>query len=337
MRKRRILLLVHELLVPPDDPGEVDLAEVEWKTEWDVLVTLRDLGHEVRVLGVGAELQPIRRMVAEWKPHIAFNLLEEFAGEPAFDHVAVSFMEILRVPYTGCNPRGLILARDKALSKKILAWHRIPAPDFAVFARQRPVRRPRALKLPLLVKSLTREASEGISSASVVHDDEDLAERVRFIHEKVGTDAIAERFLDGREFYCGVVGNERLEVLPVWELFLDKLPEGTPRIATERVKFDAAYQKRHKIMSGPARLDDALREQIQRMSKRAYRALGLSGCARMDIRLDEDGRPWIIEANPNPQIAYGEDFAESAHKAGLKYPDLLQRFITLGLRYRRRM
>ena len=103
------------------------------------------------------------------------------------------------------------------------------------------------------------------------------------------------------------------------------------------MKFDAAYQKRHKIMSGPARLDDALREQIQRMSKRAYRALGLSGCARMDIRLDEDGRPWIIEANPNPQIAYGEDFAESAHKAGLKYPDLLQRFITLGLRYRRRM
>lgn len=337
MKKLRILLPVHELLVPPLDPGDIDTREAEWKTEWDVLITLRNLGHEVCVLGVGAELQPIRRVIADWQPHIAFNLLEEFAGEPAFDHVVVSFLEILGVPYTGCNPRGLILARDKALSKKILAWHRLPAPDFAVFARQRPVRRPKALAFPLLIKSLTREASEGISSASVVHDDDELRQRVLFIHDKVGTDAIAERYLDGREFYVGVMGHERLEVLPVWELFLDNLPEGTPKIATERVKFDAVYQKKHGITSGPARIDNALTEQVQRMAKRAYRALGLSGYARLDFRLDDAGRPWILEANPNPQIAYGEDFAESAHKAGIKYPQLLQRMLNLGLRYRRRM
>jgi len=337
MKSRRILLLVHELLVPPENPSKKEVEEAEWKTEWDVMVTLREAGHDVCVLGIGAELQPIRRVIEEWKPHIAFNLLEEFAGQPTFDHVVVSFMEILNTAYTGCNPRGLVLARDKALAKKILAWHRIAAPDFAVFARERAIRRPKALKLPLLIKSLTREASEGISSASVVRSDEEMKERVEFIHEKIGTDAIAETYIDGREFYVAVLGNERLEVFPTWELFLDKLPEGMPKIATERVKFDAKYQKKHRIMSGEAKIDPALQRVIQRMCKRAYRALGLSGYARMDLRLDEEGRPWILEANPNPQIAYGEDFAESAHKAGVGYGNLLERMINLGTRYRRRL
>lgn len=335
MKRRRVLLLVHELLVPPEDPTRKEINESDWRTEWDVLVTLRDAGHDVRVLGVGDELQPIRRMVEEWKPHIAFNLLEEFAGQPTFDHVVVSFMEIMNTPYTGCNPRGLILSRDKALAKKILAWHRISAPDFAVFARERTIRRPKALKLPLLVKSLTREASEGISSASVVRTDEELKERVQFIHQKIGTDAIAETYIDGREFYVGVIGNERLTVFPVWELFLGKLPERMPKIATERVKFDEKFQKKHGIRSGPAKIDPVLTKVIQRMCKRAYRALGLSGYARIDLRLDADGRPWILEANPNPQIAYGEDFAESAHTAGVDYSKLIGSMITLGTRYRR--
>jgi D-alanine-D-alanine ligase len=336
MKKLRVLVPVHESLVPPDDPPEgVDLTTVEWKTEWDVTVTLRNLGHEVCVLGIGSELAPLRRVIEEWKPHVVFNLCEEFAGEPAFDHVVVSFLEVLGVAVTGCNSRGLILARDKALSKKILAWHRIASPEFAVYRRGARIHRPKSLPLPALVKSLTYEASRGISGASVVHDDAEFEERVRFVHEKVGTDAIAERYVDGREFYVGVIGNQRLDVLPVWELFLDKLPDRTPKIATEKVKFDAEYQKRHGIMSGRARdLDPALERKLQHICKRAYRSLGLTGYARMDLRVDAEGRAFVLEANPNPQIAYGEDFAESADAAGMPYPDLLMRLIGLAMRGR---
>jgi len=149
----------------------------------------------------------------------------------------VSYLELLQVPYTGCNPRGLFLARDKALSKKLLHYHRIRVPDFAVMKRGRRIQRPKRLDFPLIVKSLTQEASIGIAQASVVEDDAKLVERVQFVHESIGTDAIVEQFIAGRELYCGVIGNERLRVLPVWELTFDNLPEGRHAIATERVKW----------------------------------------------------------------------------------------------------
>ena len=332
----KISVLVHESLVPPERADPKDVTHAEWKTEFDVCSTLREMGHTVHPLGVGGELAVIREMLDDFRPRIVFNLLEEFAGHAIFDQNVVSYLELMRVPFTGCNPRGLILARDKALSKKIMAWHRIPTPDFAVFPMQRRIRRPKSLDFPILVKSLVEEASQGISSKSVVRDDEELESRVRFIHEEVRTDAIGEEFIDGRELYVGIIGNERLQVFPIWEIFFDSLPEDVPHIATERVKFDEAYQKKYKIRTGPAKgLGEELARRIVRTCKRAFRALGLSGYARMDLRLRDDGRFYILEANPNPQLAYGEDFAESAEAMGISYEALLKRIINLGLRYRR--
>ncbi|MCA9319376.1 MAG: ATP-grasp domain-containing protein [Planctomycetes bacterium] len=333
----KIVALVHETLVPPEDPGDVDVTTAEWKTEFDVCATLREMGHEVHAVGVSDDLAVIRRSLARYKPRIVFNLLEEFAGHAILDQNVVSYLELVRMPYTGCNPRGLILARDKGLSKKVLIWHRIPTPDFAVFPMKRKIQRPKGLALPLIVKSLVEEASQGISASSVVHDDAELVERVRYIHEQVGTDAIAEAFIDGREFYVGLLGNERLMVFPTWELFLDRLPDDVPRIATELVKFDEGYQTRYGVDTGPAReLPAGLNDRIAHTCKRAFRALGLSGYARMDLRLGADGRFYILEANPNPQLAYGEDLAESAEFGGITYESLLQRILNLGLRYRRR-
>src|SRR5512147_2158652 len=218
MKKLRVLALMHAELVPPEGVSGHDVANVDWKTEYDVISFLRAAGHEVQPLGTGDDLRAIRTVIEEWKPHIAFNLLEHFHGIPMFDQNVVSYLELLRMPYTGCNPRGLMLARDKALSKKLLAYHRIAVPDFAVFPIGRVVRPSKRLTFPLIVKSLTKEASEGISQASVVDDVDKLAERVRFIHRNLGTDAIVERYIDGREFYVGVMGNQRLRVLPVWEM-----------------------------------------------------------------------------------------------------------------------
>ena len=333
--KLRVLALVHRHLIPPDIlPEGTDLVSAPWRTEYDVISTLRGLGHDVQALGVHDDLGDIRRASTEWKPHIAFNLLEGFDDVTIFDQNVVSHLELLKLSYTGCNPRGLLLARDKSLSKKLLAYHRIAVPEFEVFRIGRPIRRPKRLAFPLIVKSLTQEASIGISQASVVDTDEKLKERVEFIHASIGTAAIVERYIEGRELYVGILGNQALQALPVWELFFTNMPADAKRIATDRVKWSVKYQKKYGIESGPARdLPEAIADRIQHVCKRAYRALELSGYARIDLRLDEAGNVWLLEANPNPQIAKGEDFAASAEKVGIGYDSLLQRILNLGLRW----
>jgi D-alanine-D-alanine ligase len=333
VRKVRILALVHDHLVPPDDVAGIDVLEAEWKMEYDVIETLREIGHEVRVLGIHDDLSGIRTTVYEFKPHIVFNLLEAFAGITTFDQNVVSYLELLRLPYTGCNPRGLILARDKAISKKLLAYHRVAVPEFTVVRRGRKPVLPKRLQFPLIVKSLFFEASAGISQASVAENPEQLQRRVEFIHESLGTAAIVEQFIDGRELYVGVIGNERLDVLPVWEMSFVHMPDNHWKIATERVKWSTRYQKKHGIVTDAASLDGEMAPAVQRMARRAYRALDLNGYARIDIRLDESGRAFVLEANPNPNLAYGEDFAESAEVSGTSYEKLLDRILALGLRW----
>jgi len=331
----RVLALVHRHLIPPDEiEAGTDVVAAPWRTEYDVISTLTAMGHDVHTLGVHDDLGDIRRAAVDWKPQIAFNLLEGFDDISIFDQNVVSHLELLKLSYTGCNPRGLLLARDKSLSKKLLAYHRIPVPEFEVCRIGRPIRRPKRLQFPLIVKSLTQESSIGISQASVVDSDEKLRERVAFIHDSIGTAAIIERYVEGRELYVGILGNQQLQALPVWELFFTNMPPEARRIATDRVKWSVKYQKKYGIESGMAReLPEGVTSKIQHVCRRAYRALELSGYARIDLRLDEDGNVWVLEANPNPQIARGEDFAASAEKAGLAYEGVLQRIINLGLRW----
>jgi D-alanine-D-alanine ligase len=227
-----------------------------------------------------------------------------------------------------------MLARDKAISKNLLAYHRIAVPEFAVVRVGRTVKRPKRLAFPLIVKSLTQEASIGISQASVVDDDERLQERVKFIHTSIGTDAIVERYVDGRELYVGIIGNQRLQVFPVWELTFSRMPEDAHRIATERVKWSYKYQKKHGIKQDEAKLPPEVAARIQHLARRVYRTLDLSGYARIDFRLEESGKVYVLEANPNPQLSYGEEFAESAERAGLSYEAVLQRIINAGLQWR---
>jgi D-alanine-D-alanine ligase len=329
---KRVLILVHKDLVPPERPPASDIPNAPWRMEWDVVSTLRGR-YDLRVIGVHDDLTPIRQNVEEFKPDIVFNLMEAFADIGVFDQNVVSYLELLRLPYTGCNPRGMTLARDKSLAKKLFAYHRVPVPEFTVVPRNRKPSLPKKLKFPLIVKSPTYESSIGISQASVVANDEHLARRVQFIHESIGTAAIVEQFIDGRELYVGVLGNARLQVFPVWEMSFAKMGEQSWHIATERVKWSAAYQQKHGIETGAADLPPEIALQVQHLAKRAYRALDLSGYARIDLRMREDGKLFVIEANPNPQLAQGEDFAESAVHAGLSYAQLLDRIMNLGLQW----
>lgn len=333
MKPVRVLALMHPTLVPPESLEGHSEKEVNlWKTEYDVVSTLRRLGHEVRPLGVQYELNPIREAVEEWNPHVVFNLLEEFHGETTYDLNVAAYLELLRVPYTGCNPRGLVIARGKALAKKLLAYHRIRVPAFAVFPRGRKVRRPTRLGFPLIVKSLIEHASAGIARASLVESDEKLEERVTFVHDRIGTDAIAEQYIEGRELYVGVLGNDRLTVLPTWELEFKNRTPGTPFIATERAKHNLEYQEKWGVDVGAAQnLPPAVESRIGSITKRIYRTLELDGYARIDYRLSPEGELYFLEANPNPEIAQGEEFAQAASHAGLSYPELLERILRLGL------
>lgn len=334
-KRLRIIVLVHEDLVPPDSlEGQAEKDIQLWKTEYDVVSTLKKMGHEVYPAGLRSELGVIRQAIEDRKPHIAFNLLEEFDGYPLYDQHVVSYLELKKLAYTGCNPRGLTIAHDKALTKKILAYHRIHVPGFAVFPINRKVRVPRRLKFPLFVKSLIDEGSVGISKASIVRDEEKLAERVDFIHRQNDAPAIAEEFIEGREVYVGVIGNQKLQTYTPWEMVMKNLPEGEQVIATGKAKWDINYQKQVGVVTQPALITPELEKKFEHTSKRIYRILGLSGYARLDYRLAEDGRIYLIEANPNPQIARNEDFADSAEHCGIKYEQLLQKIITLGLSHR---
>jgi D-alanine-D-alanine ligase len=336
MKKLRTLVVVHASLVPPESLDGYTAKQIEeWRTEYDVITTLRKAGREVHCIGVLDSLTELRAAVADWKPDVVFNLLEEFGGIVTYDQHVVAFLELLRQPYTGCNPRGLLLSRDKLLCKQLLAFHRIPTPRFAVSRRGARLHIPRKLKFPLFVKSTVEDASLGIAQASVVEDAARLKERIEFVHEQVGSDALVEEFIEGRELYVGVLGNERLTRLPVWEMVFGSLPESLAAIATRKVKWDKRYQAKYGITTRAAQeLPPAVVARLDKLSRRIYRALGLSGYARMDFRVTAAGEVYVLEANANPNLEAAEDFAESARAAGMPYNELLERLMALGLSYR---
>jgi len=334
-RKLRVLVLMHKDLIPPDNlEGLSDQRKAELKTEYDVLTALKKLGHEAVPIGLVDELGDLRQQITEWKPHVAFNLLEEFHAVATYDQHVVGYLELMKQPYTGCNPRGMLLSQDKVLSKKILTYHRILTPHFAVVPRNRKFRPLRKLKFPLFVKSATEDASLGISQASVVSSEEKLLERIEFIHQQTQSDALVEEYIEGRELYVGVMGNQRVVTYPVWELSIENVADGTPLIATRKVKWDPQYQEKLGVKTGPARdLPPGMEERISRVCRRIYRVLEMSGYARIDMRLSQDGKLYVLEANANPNLSRGEDFADSAKKVGISYETLLSRIVQLGMAY----
>jgi D-alanine-D-alanine ligase len=335
MRKYRILVATHKGLVPPNDTTTLSESRIDdFRSERDVLRVLRRSGHDVRIIGIADQLTVLRETIDEFRPHVVFNLLDEFQGIIQHDHYVVAYLELIKQRYTGCNPRGMMLSRDKVLTKRVLASHGVATPAFRVFPFGRRYRAPGRVAFPLFVKSATEDASLGISQASLVDDLRGLRERVQFIHDEVQSDALVEEYIDGREIYVGVLGNTRLTTLPPWELDFGTLATERARIATRKVKWDRHYQARHGIKTARARdLSRTLHDTLRRLAKRTYRALYMNGYARLDFRLRSDGRLYLLEANANPNLSKGEDLADSAAAAGIGYSALVNRIVQLGLDY----
>jgi D-alanine-D-alanine ligase len=305
---------------------EMAAGEVE-EAEYDVAGALEKQGHEVRLIGLRDDIRPLVDRLGEFEPELVFNCCESFRGGSQHEYAVAAVIEMHGYRHTGSSPTGLLVARNKSMSKKILAFHGIRVPDFAVFQPGADLVRPSALRFPLIVKPLLEDASVGIAQASVVADDESLAERARFIHEQFHQAAIAEELIEGRELYVGLVGNAELEVLPIVELHFGKLPTAERRIATYKAKWDEEYRDRHKIRSGFARLSEAVRGKIRQVSETAFHALWLQDYGRIDLRLTHDHEVYVLEVNPNPFIAYGHELANAAEKAGMNYGAFMQRIV----------
>jgi D-alanine-D-alanine ligase len=304
----------------------------DWKTEADVMRALGELGHNAEHLAIYDDVDLLRQKLTTFEPHVLFNLVEQFRNNSAFDQNIVSFYEMQGLPFTGCGASGMTLCKHKGISKKILHYHHIHVPNFVVIPRGQRIGRPKQLKFPVLVKPTKDEASYGISQASYVENEEQFRERVAFIHEKHSSDAIAEEYIVGRELYVSLLGNTRLVVFPIRELLFREVPPNEPRIATFKAKWDEEYRKRWGLENQFAEgLEPALVRSIEETCKRIYRLLTIDGYARIDLRLTDANELYFIEANPNPILADDEDFAQSAHKGGLPYPQLIDRITRSGM------
>jgi D-alanine-D-alanine ligase len=314
-----------------DQDLSAELATEDWATEANVVEAMQSLGWTVDHQAIFDDTQVLRDKIDRFQPDLVFNLADQFRNNRGFDQNIVSLLELIGIPFTGCGSTGLLLSKNKGISKKILGYHRIRVPAFTVIPRTRRVQRPRRLRFPILVKPLKEQGSLGIAQASFVEDDNQFQERVAFVHERYDHDAIAEEYIEGRELYLSILGNVRPQVFPIREMVFGQVAPEDPRIATYNAKWDEEYRRRWGICNQFADpLDPALVHRIHRLGRRIYRLLGIDGYARLDLRLTPRNEIVFIEANPNPALARGEDFAQSALAANLDYPQLIRRIAQLG-------
>jgi len=334
MKKLKVLLIFDSPYAKPRGYDfKEEFKDFDWDTERYAYEALLENGHDVRILGLHNDIRLLLDDIQDYKPDIVFNLVEVFNQKSHLDKNVAAVLEMLGVPFTGASPMSLLICGDKALSKKILSFHRIKVPGFYTFYRNHHIWLPKKLKVPLIVKPLYEEASRGISQASVVDNEEALIERVKFIHESMKTDAIAEEYIDGREFYVGVLGIKRIKVLPLREMKFGESFGDEPRIATYKAKWDFDYREKWGIKNMFAgRLSDGLQEKIEDICKRAYRALNMLGYARFDIRVSQDSKIYILEANANPSLDKDDELGQASERAGISYPKLIQKIINLGFK-----
>ncbi len=304
-------------------------AEVEAgvpEAEYEVAEALMENGHDVHMIGLHDDLTHPLHQLDEYHPDLVFNCSESFMGNASYDYGVPTLLELHGYPYTGASPEGLVMSRNKAVSKKILAYHSIKVPEFAVYELGEKAKAPKHVDFPLIVKPLREDASVGIAQGSVVANQQELAERVEMVHRNLHQAAIAEQFIEGRELYVGLIGNRKLQQLPAVEMIFDKATDATMKIATHTAKWDLEYRERWGIKNVFARrISKEAQEEIDRICPIAFHALRLHDYGRVDIRLTADQEIYVLEVNPNPYISFGEDMANAAERIGLDYYAFIER------------
>jgi D-alanine-D-alanine ligase len=310
-------------------------SENENSKEYDQVVpqvarTLRRLGHRVSVLGVHGDVKRLIAGLSRRKPELVFNLMEMF-GDNVFGDIPVTgLLDLLGLRYTGSGPGELYLSQDKGLTKKLHAFEDILYPRYAVFSRQAAFETGGNLRMPLFVKPLRSDASLGIGGKSLVHDAVALMERVAAIHKELEDSALAEEYIEGREFYVGVLGNAQPKALPPIEVDFTGFPEGVPKVMDSKAKWDERSKEYKGTKSVIANLPDELRARLQKVAVDAYRALRVKDYGRVDLRLTETGEIYVLEVNASCYLEKSSEFAMAAAASGLDYPRLIERIVNLA-------
>lgn len=291
---------------------------------------LTHLGHDATSLSFDEDVVRTATSLRDAAPDLVFNLTESFAGKSALDSGIASLLNLLHLRYTGSNHAGLLLAGDKVLAKRILAFHEIRTPLFATLHRGA-VESADALTFPLIVKPPQEDASIGITAASVVNDLNELLQRMDEIHREYNGPVLVEQFIEGREFHVGILGNDRAEALPLAEVDMSAFRADVPQVASWSAKWDADHPEYvGTTIIFPTDLDPQTEGILRSTALAAFRALRLRDYARVDLRLDGEGVPHVLEVNPNCYLARDEVFAEAAARAGLSYEDLIGRILELA-------
>jgi D-alanine-D-alanine ligase len=318
-----VLLHTKDATEPPEDPVLSQLEDA-----------LRAGGHEPRRVVVDSAVEPVVRTLVDDRPELVFNLAESFAGKSALESNIAALLNLLDLRYTGSSPAGLLVAGDKTLSKKVLRFHGIRTPEFATVYRGA-VDWAGEVQFPLIVKPPQEDASLGITQKSIVHDVKELLEKIAELQSEYQQPALAEQFIEGREFYVGVLGNANARALPVIELDFSKYPTDRPRIASWEAKWGDEGDEKGAEFEGtqsvfPENLPDDLRERLHKAALDAFHALRLRDYARVDMRVNEAGEVYVIEVNPNCYLEAKSEFARAAEKDGLSYDALVAQIVELA-------
>jgi D-alanine-D-alanine ligase len=294
--------------------------------------TLRGLGHRVSVLGAHGDVKRLIAGLSRRKPDLVFNLMEMFADNVFGDIPVTGLLDLLGLRYTGSGPGELYLSQDKGLTKKLLAFDGILYPRFAVFSKQQgSFETGGNLRMPLFVKPLRSDSSLGIGGKSLVHDPVALMERVTAIRKELNDSALAEEYIEGREFYVGVLGNGQPKALPPIEVDFTGFPEGVPKVLDSKAKWDEGSQEYKGTKSVLANLPDELRARLQKVAVDAFRALRVRDYGRVDLRLTDTGDIYVLEVNASCYLEKSSEFAMAAAAGGLDYPRLIERIVNLTL------
>jgi len=337
MSKLKILVLYDRVLVDEDEEqaASTDKSPVvrtldKKEVEQEVAEALVKLGHDPVMYELDGTQKSLLGL-GKADCDLVFNLVESFADDDTADFKIAAFLELLGKKYTGTGTHGLLLAQDKAVAKKIFAFHGIHTPTFAKSFRGR-LDFSHDLQFPVIVKPAREDGSIGIEFSAVVSSIRELMERMDWLHANFDSPVLIEEYIDGREMYVGVIGNDNPEALPVVELDLSKLPDGTPKIAAAEVKWGKGTKAYRDTKSAIATdVPDEITATLQQTAVAAFQALELRDYGRVDMRLQADGTVHVIEVNPNPWLSSRAEFAMAARKAGRTYPQLVEEIVELAI------
>jgi D-alanine-D-alanine ligase len=301
----------------------------------EIFEALDKLGHEPSYVVLDGTDKTLAAL-ARYETDLFFNLVESYAGDDHKEMHLAAYLDLLGRPYTGAGPQALFLAQDKALAKKIFEFHGIRTPFFAT-CYQGTLDHSDDISFPLIVKPSSEDASIGIDKDSVVNSVKELMQRIQYVQEEFESPALIEEYIEGREIYAGILGNQDPEVLPLVELDLSRLPAGMPKVAGTEVKWEKDSEAYKATKSAPVEdLDEETTEKLAETALAAYRTLKLRDYARIDMRLTGKGEVYVIEANPNPWLSSNSEFFMAAKKSGRTYADLIGEIVDLARSDRRR-